>query len=83
MTYASVPLHWLRPGTYRYPGPVTLLGSPAATRYTSTVYREPDGTTCVVIRSRLSAGGIMLAVAVFGSQLALLALMHLVSTWQR
>lgn len=48
---ARVPLRWLRPGTYRWAGPVVLVGG-ADARLATTVWREPDGATCVVIRRR-------------------------------
>ena len=49
---ATVPLRWLRPGAYRWRGRVILLGNAASTRYTFAMFREPDGSTCVIIRRR-------------------------------
>ena len=73
-TTPQVPVKWLRPGTYE--GRVVLVGSPEPFRY-----RVDADADRVTVRRRRPRPLLVYAV-VFGSQIGLLALMHLVSTWQ-
>ena len=56
---AIVPLRWLRPGVYRWADGVSLVGDASSRRHMVTVFQEPAGSTCVIVRRRPLIGWLL------------------------